>query len=229
MRLRNKPWAPALIQQHPEFILVDPPQMAGQWQKRFAKSQPLELELGSGKGQFIMEKARQNPQINFIAMEVQTAAIAMILKKQVVEQLPNLQLLQANGRDLLNYFAAQEISKLYLNFSDPWPKKKHTKRRLVAPNFLQMYQQILASQGQIEFKTDNQGLFEYALLSLNNFSAQFNRISLNLHASAYAASNIPTEYEDKFTQKGQPIFYLQAQLRSQKKDCPLNNTAEQSL
>ncbi len=123
MRLRNKPWAPALIQQHPEFILVDPPQMAGQWQKRFAKSQPLELELGSGKGQFIMEKARQNPQINFIAMEVQTAAIAMILKKQVVEQLPNLQLLQANGRDLLNYFAAQEISKLYLNFSDPWPKK----------------------------------------------------------------------------------------------------------
>ncbi|MBA1395241.1 tRNA (guanosine(46)-N7)-methyltransferase TrmB, partial [Lactobacillus sp. XV13L] len=134
-------------------------QMAGKWQQRFPKKQPLELELGSGKGKFILEKAQQNPQTNFIAMEIQTAALGMILKQQVELKLPNLQLLQANGRELVNLFSPNEIQKLYLNFSDPWPKTRHTKRRLTAPNFLEQYQTILSPQGEIEFKTDNKGLF----------------------------------------------------------------------
>ncbi|NVY96883.1 tRNA (guanosine(46)-N7)-methyltransferase TrmB [Lactobacillus sp. DCY120] len=210
MRLRNKPWAQELIAAHPELITIAANSTPSTWQECFPSKQPLELEIGSGKGQFIMEKARQNPQHNFLALELQTAALAMILKKQVVAQLPNLQLLQANAQNLTELFAPQSVTKLYLNFSDPWPKTRHEKRRLVAPNFLKLYQQLLVPQGQLEFKTDNRGLFEYALCSLNNFPLHLEQVSLDLHASELAAENIPTEYEDKFSQKGQPIYFLQA-------------------
>ncbi|MBI0107635.1 tRNA (guanosine(46)-N7)-methyltransferase TrmB [Lactobacillus sp. W8089] len=210
MRLRNKPWAEQLIQKYPELISVSPQNMQGQWQQKFAQKQPLELELGAGKGRFIIQKAQQNPQINYVAMEIQTAAIAMILKQQVELRLPNLHLVQANGRDLVNIFAKGEIEKLYLNFSDPWPKKRHTKRRLTAPNFLKQYQTILQTDGMIEFKTDNQALFEYSLQSCNNYGMKFDKISLNLHHSSWAETNIWTEYEEKFSKKGQPIYFLAA-------------------
>lgn len=208
MRLRKKPWAKGLIAQHPEDILVTPENMPGKWQARFQKKQPIELELGSGKGQFIVNKAKQNPDKNFIGMDLQEAAIAMILKKQVEEKLPNLQLLLDNGRNLTEDFEPGEISKLYLNFSDPWPKTRHEKRRLTAPNFLDEYQAILPQKGKIEFKTDNQGLFEYSLKSINNYGMKFDHISLDLHNSEYAKNNIQTEYEEKFSKKGQPIYYL---------------------
>ncbi|UQS83346.1 tRNA (guanosine(46)-N7)-methyltransferase TrmB [Bombilactobacillus thymidiniphilus] len=208
MRLRNKPWAQELIKNNEQYILVEPTAMAGNWQKRFAKSQPLELELGSGKGKFILEQAKKHPEKNFIAMELQTMAAAMILKKQLAEKLPNLQILVANGQNLLELFAVDEISKMYLNFSDPWPKTRHEKRRLTAPNFLKLYQQVLQDNGQLEFKTDNQGLFEYSLVSMSNYGLHFEQISLNLHASVLADDNVTTEYEEKFAQKGQPIYFL---------------------
>lgn len=216
MRLRNKPWVQGLIAEHPEWILNEPePQsIQGQWQQRFTKDQPIELELGSGKGQFIIEKAQQNPERNFIAMELQPVAAAMILKKQLQAQLPNLQILVANGRQLPELFATGEISKLYLNFSDPWPKTRHEKRRLTAPNFLKLYQSILPAQGVVEFKTDNQGLFEYSLGSFNHYGMEFDKISLNLHQSPWAENNIMTEYEAKFSQKGQPIYYLVAHFQN---------------
>ncbi|UQS82638.1 tRNA (guanosine(46)-N7)-methyltransferase TrmB [Bombilactobacillus folatiphilus] len=210
MRLRNKPWAKDLIQAHPEAILDRPLNMAGHWQQRFNKVQPLELELGSGKGQFIIEKAHQNPDHNFIAMELQTAAAAMILHKQVAAKLPNLQILIDNGQKLTELFKPGEIAKIYLNFSDPWPKSKHTKRRLTSPNFLKLYQQVLPPKGQLEFKTDNQGLFEYSLVSLTDFGMQLEQVSLDLHASELQATNILTEYEEKFAGKGQRIYYLAA-------------------
>ncbi|MCO6542282.1 MAG: tRNA (guanosine(46)-N7)-methyltransferase TrmB [Lactobacillus sp.] len=213
MRLRNKPWAEQLIQEHPELISVNPTDMAGKWQTKFAQVQPIELELGSGKGKFIIEKAQKNPQINYLAMEVQTAALGMILKRQIELQLPNLQLLQANGHDINSLFAREEITKLYLNFSDPWPKTRHTKRRLTAPNFLEQYQDILLAPGNIEFKTDNQGLFEYSLVSCNNFGMKFDEVLLDLHQSERAAANITTEYEEKFSKKGQPIYFLAAHFK----------------
>ncbi|KRK79914.1 tRNA (guanosine(46)-N7)-methyltransferase TrmB [Companilactobacillus nodensis] len=212
MRLRNKPWAKDMINDNLDLIAVQPENMAGKWQDRFEKSQPLFLELGSGKGGFITELAKQNPQNNYVAMEVQEGAIALLLKKQVENKLPNLQLLLANGANLTDLFAEGEVSGMYLNFSDPWPKTRHEKRRLTYKSFLEQYKTVLKDDGYIQFKTDNQGLFEYSLVSMNNFGMKFDEISLDLHNNEELnETNIPTEYEEKFSKKGFRINYLKAQ------------------
>lgn len=211
MRLRNKPWAKDMINDNLDLISVQPENMQGKWQERFEKKQPLYLELGSGKGAFITELAKRNPQNNYIAMEVQEGAIALILKKQVENKLPNLQLLLANGSNLSDLFAENEIKGLYLNFSDPWPKTRHEKRRLTYKSFLEQYKYVLEDDGNIEFKTDNQGLFEYSLVSMNNFGMKFNELSLDLHNDEKLnENNIQTEYEEKFSKKGFRINYLKA-------------------
>lgn len=210
MRLRNKPWAKELIEAHSEYILVQPKDSQGQWQARFAKPQPLYVEVGSGKGQFIVEMAKALPQYNFIAMDVQEAAIAMILKKQVEEKLPNLQLLLANGASLTEYFAEDEVAHIYLNFSDPWPKTRHEKRRLTYRNFLKQYQTIMKPKGMLEFKTDNLGLFQYSLVSLSQYGMTLDFVALDLHHDDRVTFNIETEYEAKFAKKGQPIYQLKA-------------------
>ncbi|MFC6322191.1 tRNA (guanosine(46)-N7)-methyltransferase TrmB [Companilactobacillus baiquanensis] len=211
MRLRNKPWAKDMINDNLDLISVQPENMQGKWQDRFEKKQPLYLELGSGKGAFITELAKRNPQNNYIAMEVQEGAIALILKKQVENKLPNLQLLLANGSNLSDLFAENEIKGLYLNFSDPWPKTRHVKRRLTYKSFLEQYKYVLEDDGNIEFKTDNQGLFEYSLVSMNNFGMKFDELSLDLHNDeALNENNIQTEYEEKFSKKGFRINYLKA-------------------
>lgn len=210
MRLRNKPWAKTLIAEHPDMILVRPETIRNHWQSRFASPQPLYIEVGSGKGQFIVEMAKALPQYNFVAVEIQEAAIAMILKKQVSAQLPNLQLLLADGADLTDYFGAGEVAKLYLNFSDPWPKTRHEKRRLTYRDFLKQYQTILAPASELEFKTDNRGLFEYSLVSLSQFPMHLDFVSLDVHQDARVTFNIETEYEHRFSEKGQPIYQLKA-------------------
>ena len=210
MRLRNKTWAKPLIAAHPELILVRPENMASQWQTRFDKEQPLYLELGSGKGQFIVAMAQAHPEHNFIALELQEAAIAMILKKQVALKLPNLQLVLGDGADLTDYFDDSEISGLFLNFSDPWPKTRHEKRRLTYRNFLSQYQAIMKPNALLQFKTDNQGFFEYSLVSLNNFGMTFELVSLDVHHDKRVTDNVPTEYEEKFSADGGRIYELVA-------------------
>ncbi|WP_010487856.1 tRNA (guanosine(46)-N7)-methyltransferase TrmB [Lacticaseibacillus zeae] len=210
MRLRNKTWAKPLIEAHPEMILVRPEKMPGQWQTRFAQDQPLYLEVGSGKGQFIVAMAQAHPDYNFIALELQEAAIAMILKKQVALKLPNLQLVLGDGADLTDYFADGEISGLFLNFSDPWPKTRHEKRRLTYRDFLRQYQAIMKPNALLQFKSDNQGLFEYSLVSMNNFGMTFNLVSLDLHHDKRITDNVPTEYEEKFSADGGRIYELVA-------------------
>jgi tRNA (guanine-N7-)-methyltransferase len=211
MRLRNKPWAKDMINENLDLIAVQPENMQGKWQSRFAKTQPLFIEVGSGKGKFITELAQENPQNNYIAMDVQEGAIALVLKKQVELRLPNLQLLLANGADLSELFAESEVDGIYLNFSDPWPKTRHEKRRLTYKSFLKQYQYILKDDGYLRFKTDNQGLFEYSLISMNNFGMKFDEISLDLHNNeTMNAQNIETEYEEKFSKKGFRINYLKA-------------------
>lgn len=209
MRLRNKPWAKDLILEYPNEIMVNPEGMPGQWQSRFSKNQPLYIEVGSGKGQFITQMAQKYPDCNFIAVEIQESAIVTILQKQIELQLPNLQLLLGNGAALTQYFAKDEVSGIYLNFSDPWPKTRHEKRRLTSDHFLKEYQTIIKSQGQLIFKTDNQGLFEYSLVNLGNFSGlKLNEVLLNLHQSDAMADNVQTEYEEKFSKRGQRIYRL---------------------
>lgn len=213
MRLRNKPWAAPLIAAHPEMIMVRPENMPGKWQARFVRNQPLHLEVGSGKGQFITQMAQAHPELNFIALEIQESAIAYVLKKQVDLQLPNLQLILGDGAELTDYFAPGEVSQLYLNFSDPWPKTRHEKRRLTYRSFLAQYQAILPASGTIQFKTDNQGFFEYSLVSMNNYGLVFDLVALDVHHDDRITANVETEYEHKFSTKGGRIYELVAHFK----------------
>jgi tRNA (guanine-N7-)-methyltransferase len=211
MRLRNKPWAKPLIEANPQWVVTNPSEYRGKWQERFEKAQPLYIEVGMGKGRFIVEMAKKYPHYNFIGLEMQTVATGIALKKQLVEQLPNLQLVCANGAGLTEFFATDEVAGIYLNFSDPWPKNRQEKRRLTYKSFLAAYKEIMVADGQLEFKTDNRGLFEYSLASLNNFGITFEKVWLDLHADEEAVvDNVMTEYEEKFSSKGQPIYKLAA-------------------
>lgn len=210
MRLKNKPWAHDLIAAHPEIVTVRPDNQID-WAKRFENpANPIEIEVGSGKGQFIVEHAKKNPAINFVAVELQTTAAGMILQKQLAEKLPNLQLLLGNGNLVDTNFSAHSVQKVYLNFSDPWPKTRHEKRRLTYKTFLQSYENILIPDGTLELKTDNRGSFEYSLVSMNNYGMHFDFVSLDLHHTEIDFENIMTEYEEKFAAKGNPIYTLHA-------------------
>lgn len=210
MRVRNKPWAPELIEAHPEKIVEKGQVFKGQWNQRFEKEQPIFIEVGTGKGQFIINMAKKYPQYNFIGIEIQKTVIAIALKNALEEEIPNLQFLYADGAELTDYFEDGEVSKVFLNFSDPWPKTRHEKRRLTFKTFLKVYEQILVKNGEAEFKTDNQGLFEYSLYSLNNYGMTFEGVWLDLHNSEENEDNVETEYEHKFSAKGQPIYKLKA-------------------
>lgn len=207
MRVRNKPWADGYIKAHSDYIVTDPKNWLGKWQDRFEKKQPLNVEVGTGKGQFIIRNAQEHPEINYIGVELQKSVIATALRKFMEAPLPNLQFVLTDGADLDEIFLADEIQKIFLNFSDPWPKKRHAKRRLTSPNFLKTYQKVLAPQGDIEFKTDNRGLFEYTLVTMNHFPMTFDYVSLDLHQSPENETNIETEYEEKFSPNG-PIYKL---------------------
>lgn len=210
MRVKHKKWADPLMAEHPELLVDDATKLKGKWQSRFPKNQPLHLEVGMGKGQFIIGMAKAHPEINFIGLEIQRTVAAIALKKALPEKLPNLQLICGEGEQLTEYFEPGEIDKLYLDFSDPWPKKRHAKRRLTYHTFLSEYQLILQNQGQVELKTDNMGFFEFSVVSMNNFGMKFAGIWLDLHNSDENDQNVETEYEHKFASKGQPIYKLTA-------------------
>lgn len=207
MRVRNKPWAKDYLADHPDQMVETPEALLGNWQSRFPKDQPLNVEIGTGKGQFIVEMARQHPDQNFIGIEIQMSVIAAALKKVVASELTNIQMVRTDGEAINTFFAKGEITNIYLNFSDPWPKTRHAKRRLTSPVFLAHYADVLAEGGQIQFKTDNRGLFEYSLWSLNNFPMVFDGVWLDLHAATDGVEDIQTEYEQKFSAKG-PIYQV---------------------
>ncbi|MCT2869701.1 tRNA (guanosine(46)-N7)-methyltransferase TrmB [Limosilactobacillus fermentum] len=210
MRVKHKKWAVPLMKAHPEMMTMDPASFKGRWQERFAKPQPLQVEVGMGKGQFIIGMAKAHPEINFIGLEIESTVAAIALKNALPEQLTNLTLVRGDGAGLDTYFEDGSIDRLYLNFSDPWPKTRHEKRRLTYKTFLANYQQVVKPGGGLEFKTDNQGLFEYSLTSLNNFGMIFDGVWLNLHESPENEGNVETEYEQRFASLGQPIYKLKA-------------------
>jgi len=212
MRVRNKPWALPMIDKNPQLITADATNFGGKWDGKFAKKQPIHIEVGMGKGQFIIGMAKAHPDINFIGIDVQVSVAAVALRAALDEEqtLTNLFLIAGDGEDLTEYFNDGEIDQLYLNFSDPWPKTRHEKRRLTYKSFLDTYKQILRPEGRIEFKTDNRGLFEFSLTSLNNYGMIFENVWLDLHDSDENEGNVETEYEQKFSAKGQPIYKLAA-------------------
>lgn len=217
MRVRNRPGAAELVAAHPEYMPNEPKKLKGHWQERFKNSNPIHIEIGTGKGQFIVGMAKAHPEINYIGIEMQLSVISLALDKLIAEDLPNLQLLHVDGSDLTDYFAENEVDQIYLNFSDPWPKKKHEKRRLTFKTFLAIDEEILKPNGEIHFKTDNQGLFEYSLSSFSKYGMVIEQVWLDLHQSDYQG-NIMTEYEEKFSNKGQPIYRVEARFNSKARD-----------
>lgn len=211
MRLRNKPWALDYINEHPDVIIPNPEDYKGKWHEVFGNNNPVHIEVGTGKGQFVLGMAKQNPHINYIGIELFDSVIVCALERIVEAEKPaNLRLLKVNGAKLQEYFAKGDVARVYLNFSDPWPKKRHAKRRLTHEGFLKLYESVLIDNGEIHFKTDNRGLFEYSLVSMNHYGMRLNYVSLDLHAEM-PEDNIMTEYEEKFSAKGQPIYRLESQ------------------
>ena len=208
MRLRNKPWAKDALAAHPEMVIQDPAQWKGRWHERFGNNNPIHIEIGSGKGQFVSGMARQNPNINYIGIEIQESVLVVALEKALAADVPNLQLLHVNGGQVTDYFEDGEVDQIYLNFSDPWPKKRHAKRRLTHESFLVGYEKVLPPFGELHFKTDNHGLFEYSLASFSQFGLVLKQVWLDLHQVDFPG-NVMTEYEEKFSAKGHPIYRVE--------------------
>jgi len=214
VRLKHKPWAAEYIQQHPDVIIPNPEDYKGKWNEAFGNDNPIHIEVGTGKGQFVLGMALQNPDTNYIGIELFDSVIVCALEKIEAENKPsNLRLLKVDGAKLEEFFTKGDVDRVYLNFSDPWPKTRHAKRRLTHEGFLKIYENILVDNGEIHFKTDNRGLFEYSLVSMNEYGMALNYVSLDLHANM-PEDNIMTEYEEKFSKLGQPIYRLECQYKT---------------
>ncbi|MCS8593176.1 tRNA (guanosine(46)-N7)-methyltransferase TrmB [Enterococcus faecium] len=216
MRVRNRPGAAEMLAAHPNFVISDPTLWKGKWNELFGNNHPIHIEIGMGKGQFITGMAKAHPEINYIGVEMQVSVVSIALDKLIEQPLPNLKLLHVDGSALTEYFADSEVDQIYLNFSDPWPKKRHEKRRLTYKTFLAVDEQILRPNGEIHFKTDNQGLFEYSLASFSQYGMILKQVWLDLHQSQFEG-NIMTEYEEKFSSKGQRIYRVEAQFKDKTK------------
>ncbi|MCR6111697.1 tRNA (guanosine(46)-N7)-methyltransferase TrmB [Bacillus sp. A301a_S52] len=212
MRLRNKPWAGEYIESHPSIVEQDPEKWKGRWHDRFGSEAPLHIEVGTGKGRFLTEMAKMYPHINYIGVEKYESVLVTAVQRTVEENIPNIKFLQKDVSDLTDYFSPKELARVYINFTDPWPKKKHAKRRLTHEYFLTKYNRLLNDKGAIHFKTDNQGLFEYSIESMSKYGMAIENVSLDLHNSEIEG-NVMTEYEEKFSNKGMRIFRLEARFK----------------
>ncbi|MBM7660484.1 tRNA (guanine-N7-)-methyltransferase [Bacillus mesophilus] len=213
MRLRNKPWAKDKLVEHSAYVIQNPTEHKGKWHDVFGNNHPIHIEVGTGKGKFVTGMAKANSEINYIGIELQISVIVGALDRILEDPLPNVKLLNVNAEDLLDIFDSGEVDRVYLNFSDPWPKNRHEKRRLTYESYLKLYESILVKNGEIHFKTDNQGLFEYSLTSFSQYQLLLKFVSLDLHNSTFEG-NIMTEYEEKFANKGNRIYRAEAQFRN---------------
>ena len=205
MRLKNVPGSKEYIADS-KFVIHDETEKKGQIQNVFAKKNPLRIEIGMGKGQFIYEMAKRNPDINFIGIEKYSSVLIRAIQKMEEEPLDNLIFIRMDAEEITDVFLEKEIDKIYLNFSDPWPKDRHAKRRLESRQFLERYHTILRDGGEIEFKTDNNDLFEFALEELEFSEFKLIASTRDLHNNEeLCKDNVMTEYEAKFSAMGNPI------------------------
>lgn len=209
MRLRKKPWGDNELNTNDRFI-HKPEENKGNWKEIFGNDNPIHIEIGTGKGQFLTTMSLLNPNINYIAIERQTNVIVSALKKGREKGVgENIIFFVADVKELLNYFEPEEIDRIYINFCDPWPnKKKWAKRRLTHKNFLNLYEALFTNGGEVFFKTDNRLLFEFSLNEFADKGWRLHNISLDLHNSDFEG-NVKTEYEEKFSGIGMPIYRLE--------------------
>ena len=206
MRLRHIPGSEEQIEKS-SYVIQNPQETKGRWKEVFGNSCPLEIEVGMGKGKFLMELASANPQVNYIGIEMYSSVLLKALqKRETMEELSNLLFLRVDARELADIFGPEEVDRIYLNFSDPWPKDRHAKRRLPSKEFLARYDVILKKEGRLEFKTDNKDLFDFALEQLPLAGWEAEKVTFNLHHDEeMIQGNIMTEYEEKFSALGNPI------------------------
>ncbi len=205
MRLRNIPGARDTIAES-RWIIQEPASQKGKWREVFGNDHPVHLEIGTGKGQFINQLALQNPDINYVGIEKYSSVLIRALDKQDAQELPNLLFIRGDAELVCEYFDEGEIDKIYLNFSDPWPKDRHAKRRLTSKEFLHRYDVILAKEATIEFKTDNRMLFDFSVEEVAQGGFKMLACTYDLHHDEIMnAGNIMTEYEERFSAKGNPI------------------------
>ena len=209
MSIRHIKGAEQQIAESP-FVIHDPEEQKGHWRDVFGNDHPIEIEVGMGKGKFIMDLAAAHPDVNYLGIERYSSVLLRALQKRAERDLSNIFFLCIDAKEMADYFAPGEVSRIYLNFSDPWPKDRHAKRRLTSPVFMEVYDSILKPDGVIEFKTDNRGLFEYSLESIPAAGWDILAHTFDLHRSDMAEGNVMTEYETKFASEGKPICKLVA-------------------
>lgn len=205
MRLRNITGSREVIADS-IYVVHDEQSCPGKWQEIFGNDHLIHIEIGMGKGKFIHTMAKLHPQINYVGIEKYSSVLLRAIQKMEEEELPNLKFIRMDAEDITSVFAPGEVDRIYLNFSDPWPKDRHAKRRLPSREFLARYDVILKAEGELEFKTDNRELFDFAVQELEVAGWQAKVITYDLHSdSALMAGNVMTEYEEKFSAMGNPI------------------------
>ena len=199
MRLRNITGADTYIE-NSEYVVQDPASHKGNWNQVFEKDGQLHIEVGMGKGRFMMELAQLHPDINYIGIEMYSSVLLRAVQKMEENPIPNLRFIRMDAREIEDVFAPGEVDKIYLNFSDPWPKDRHAKRRLPSRQFLARFDQILKKEGNLEFKTDNKDLFDFAVEEVEPAGWRIDAITYDLHKDERMnEGNIMTEYEEKFS------------------------------
>lgn len=206
MRLRNITGSRDVIAQSP-LVIHEPKQHKGSWKEVFGNDHPIRIEVGMGKGRFIYQLAKLNPDVNYIGIEKYSSVLLRALQKMESEPLSNLFFIRMDAEEIAEVFGKEEIDRIYLNFSDPWPKDRHAKRRLPSGEFLKRYDSFLKKDGILEFKTDNRDLFDFALGELDDAGWEAVQVTFDLHHDQeMSAGNIMTEYEEKFSALGNPIY-----------------------
>lgn len=207
MRLRNIAGSREVIADS-KYTVKEPEKMKGLWKKEvFGNNNPIRIEIGMGKGRFLMDLAELNPDINYVGIEKYSSVLLRAIQKQEQRQLPNVIFIRMDAENIADVFAPEEVDRIYLNFSDPWPKDRHAKRRLPSREFLGRYDKILKADGVVEFKTDNKDLFEFALEEVEPAGWNLDAVTYDLHKDEVMnQGNVMTEYEERFSSLGNPIY-----------------------
>ena len=206
MRLRNITGSREVIADS-AYVVHEEQNCPGRWREIFGSDRPIHIEIGMGKGKFIYTMARLHPEIHYIGIEKYSSVLLRAVQKMEEEELPNLRFIRMDAEEITQVFAPGEVDRIYLNFSDPWPKDRHARRRLPSRQFLARYDVILKAEGQLEFKTDNRELFDFAVEELAAAGWQARVITRDLHGDpALMEGNVMTEYEEKFSAMGNPIY-----------------------
>ena len=209
MRLRNVRGSRDQIAKN-EYVIKNPETCKGRWKEYLGEGFPLHIEIGMGKGKFLMQLAQQNPHIHYIGIEKYSSVLVRALEKMEDIPLNNVHFIRMDAEYIQMVFGKGEVDQIYLNFSDPWPKDRHAKRRLTSRQFLERYDNILKENGRIIFKTDNKDLFDFSVEEIKTAGWTLDLCTYDLHHSEYLEGNIMTEYEERFVKKGNPICKLEA-------------------